>query len=277
MIQIGTFQTLEIARVTQVGLFLTDGTDDVLLPNKYVPEAFEIGDQLDVFVYLDHEERPVATTLKPYVTLGNFAFLRVNYINKFGAFVDWGLEKDLFVPFKEQARPMEESKRYLVYVYLDDQSKRLVASSKLNQFLDNDDLTVVEGDRVSLIISHTTDLGVNVIINGKHKGLVYQNEIFEDSIRPGDHREGYIKTIRPDGKIDVSFQPLGFDNITVNAQKILDILHKNKGFLRLTDNSSPDDIKTVLQMSKKTFKKAVGTLYKDQKIEIKPEGIYLKN
>jgi uncharacterized protein len=277
MIQIGVFQPLEIARVTQVGLFLTDGTNDVLLPNKYVPESFEIGDILDVFVYLDHEERPVATTLKPYVTLSNFAFLRVNYINKFGAFLDWGLEKDLFVPFKEQARPMEEGKRYLVYVYLDNQSQRLVASSKLNQFLDNDNLTILEGDKVLLMISHTTDLGVNVIINGKHKGLVYQNEIFEISLRPGDLREGYIKAIRTDGKIDVSFQPLGYDNITLNAQKILDILYKSKGFLRLSDHSSPDDIKTVLQMSKKTFKKAVGNLYKEQKIEIKPEGIFLKN
>lgn len=274
MIEIGKFNTLKIARSTKVGLYLTDGTSDVLLPNKYVPSAYEIDDEIEVFVYLDHEERPVATTLEPYIFLNEFALLRVNYINKFGAFMDWGMEKDLFVPFKEQARPMEEGKRYLVYMYLDEKTNRLVGSSKSNQFLDNKNITLEKGEEVDLIVSHITDVGINVIINEKHKGLLYKNEVFED-LRTGDRIIGYIKNIRSDGKIDVSRQPFGVERIDASAQKVLDELKASRGFLRLHDNSSPEDIKTVLQMSKKTFKKAVGTLYKQKMIEIKEDGIHL--
>lgn len=275
MLTLGVYHTLKIARSTQVGLFLTDGTNDVLLPLKYVPDGLKIGEEITVFVYLDHEERPVATTLKPYITLGDFAFLRVNYTNQFGAFLDWGLEKDLFVPFKEQARPMEQGKRYLVHLYLDEQTNRLVGSSKLNAFLNREPADVKEGDEVQLIISHTTELGVNVIINGTHKGLVYQNEIFDDKIRPGDKTKGYIKSVRPDGKIDVTFRKSGFESIEENARRVLDELKASRGFLRLNDDSHPEDIKTVLKMSKKTFKKAIGTLYRQKLIEIKADGIYL--
>ena len=275
MIEIGKYNTLTIDRDTQVGLFLTDGKDDVLLPNKYVPKVFEIGEEIAVFVYLDHEERPVATTLKPYVVLNEFALLRVSYVNQVGAFLDWGMEKDILVPFKEQARPMEQGKRYLVYLYMDDKTNRLVASSKTNQFLNNDNLTVEVGEEVDLIVSHITDLGINVIINEQHKGLIYKDEVYDESIRTGNRLRGYIKTIRPDGKIDVSLQKQGFEAVEPNAEKILDELRANRGFLRLNDNSHPEDIKTVLKMSKKTFKKAVGTLYKQKLIEIKEDGIYL--
>ena len=271
---IGHFNTLTIDRQTKVGLFLTDGKDDVLLPLKYVPENFAIGDEIEVFVYLDHEERPVATTLEPYIQVGQFALLRVNYINNFGAFLDWGLEKDLFVPFKEQARPMEKGKRYLVYAYIDDKTNRLVASSRSNRFLSNDTIDLNVGDEVDLIVSHITDLGINVIINDRYKGLLYKNEVYEN-IRLGDYIKGYIKNIRPDKKIDVSLQKSGYENIEANAQKILDELRAGRGFLRLNDNSDPEDIKALLQMSKKTFKKAIGTLYKDKFIEIKEDGIYL--
>ena len=272
--KLGTYTTLIIDRLTKVGLFLTDSKNDVLLPVKYVPKDYKIGDELKVFIYLDHEERTVATTLNPYITINEFAFLRVNYTNSFGAYLDWGLEKDLFVPFKEQARPMEQGKRYLVYAYLDEKSDRIVASSRINKFLDNSELDLHPGDEVDLIISHITELGTNVIINKKHKGLMYSNEIYED-LRIGDKHKGYIKTIRPDHKIDVSFQKIGVENIEPNAAFILSELKANRGFLRLNDNSHPEDIKTVLKMSKKTFKKAVGSLYKDKKIEIKDDGIYL--
>ncbi|MCG2612485.1 S1-like domain-containing RNA-binding protein [Flavobacterium sp. SM15] len=274
MIEIGKYNTLKIARDTKVGLYLTDGTTDILLPNKYVPNEYEIGDELAVFVYLDHEERPVATTLEPYIFLNEFALLRVNYTNKFGAFMNWGMEKDLFVPFKEQARPMEQGKRYLVYMYIDEKTKRLVASSKTNQFLKNDEITVEVGEEVDLIVSHITEVGINVIINEKHKGLLYKNEVFED-LRTGDRIIGFIKNIRPDGKIDVSRQPFGMDRIDASAQAVLDELKASRGYLRLNDDSHPEDIKTVLQMSKKTFKKAIGTLYKQKLIEIKDDGIYL--
>jgi uncharacterized protein len=274
MINIGKYNTLKIVRETQVGLYLSDGETDILLPNKYVPREYEIGEELIVFVYLDHEERPVATTLEPYIYLDEFALLRVNFVNKFGAFLNWGLEKDLFVPYREQARPMEVGKRYLVFMYLDHETNRLAASSKLNQFLSNEELTVEEGEEVDLIVSHITDMGINVIINEKHKGLMYKNEVYED-LRTGDRIKGYIKAIRPDGKIDVSLQRAGFERIEPNAEKILDEMRANRGFLRLNDDSHPEDIKTVLKMSKKTFKKAIGTLYKQKLIEIKPDGIYL--
>jgi uncharacterized protein len=271
---IGQYNTLIIDRETKVGLFLTDGKDDVLLPNKYIPNEYEIGEELIVFVYLDQEERPVATTLVPYILLNEFGWLRVNYVNQVGAFLDWGLEKDLFVPFKEQARPMEQGKRYLVYMYMDEKTNRLVASSKTNQFLNNEEITLEKNEEVDLIISHITDIGINVIINEKHKGLVYKDEAFVE-VKTGQRCKGFIKTIRPDGKIDVSFQKLGYENIEPNAEKIISELRASRGFLRLNDNSDPEDIKTVLQMSKKTFKKAIGLLYKEKQIEIKEDGIYL--
>lgn len=273
--KIGQFNTLTIDRDTQVGLFLTNGKEDVLLPNKYVPKVFEIGEEMTVFVYLDHEERPVATTLVPYIFLNEFALLRVNYINQIGAFMDWGMEKDILVPFKEQARPMEKGKRYLVYLYMDEKTNRLVASSKTNQFLDNENITVEKGEEVDLIISHITEIGINVIINQKHKGLVYKDEVYDDAIRTGDKMKGYIKLVRPDGKIDVSLHKQGFENIEPNSEIIMNELRASRGFLRLNDNSNPEDIKTVLKMSKKTFKKAIGLLYKEKLIEIKDDGIYL--
>lgn len=274
MIEIGKYNTLKIARSTAVGLYLTDGTADILLPNKYVPRQFEIGDEMTVFVYLDQEERPVATTLEPYIYLEEFALLRVNHINNYGAFMDMGLEKDLFVPYREQARPMEKGKRYLVFMYLDHETNRLAGSSKLNQFLDNEKLTVAEGDEVSLIVSHITDMGINVIINTRHKGLLYKNEVFRE-LRTGDRVTGYIKAIRPDNKIDVTLQKPGIESIEPNAEKILDELREGRGFLRLNDDSDPEDIKAILQMSKKSFKKAIGTLYKQKLIEIKEDGIHL--
>lgn len=274
MMEIGYYNTLKIARETKVGLFLTDGKDDVLLPLKYVPKEYNIGDELIVFVYLDHEERPVATTLEPYILLDEFGLLRVNYVNNIGAFLDWGLEKDILVPFKEQARPMEKGKRYLVFTYMDEKTNRIVASSKTNQFLNNENITIQVGEEVDLIISHITDLGINVIINDIHKGLLYKDQVYDD-IRTGDRMKGFIKTIRPDNKIDVSLQKLGYENIEPNAEKILDELRASRGYLRLNDNSNPEDIKTVLKMSKKTFKKAIGALYKEKRIEIKDDGIYL--
>ncbi|NHN24187.1 GntR family transcriptional regulator [Flavobacterium jejuense] len=277
MLHIGQYNTLKILRDTKVGLFLgSEETqdDDVLLPNKYVPKEFHIGDDLTVFIYLDHEERPVATTLKPYVKLNEFAHLKVNYINKFGAFMNWGLEKDLFVPFKEQARPMEEGKRYLIYCFMDEKTNRLVASSKTQQFLDNEEITIENGEEVDLIVSHITEAGINVIINEKHRGLAYKNEVYDD-VKPGIRMKGYIKNVRPDGKIDVSLRKLGVEAIEPSSQVILDELKSNRGFLGLNDNSHPEDIRTVLKMSKKVFKKAVGNLYRQKLIEIKEDGIYL--
>lgn len=274
MLQIGTYHTLKIARDTKVGLFLVNENEEVLLPKKYVPADFHIGDDITVFVYLDHEERPVATTLKPYITLNQFAVLKVNYTNKFGAFLDWGLEKDLFVPFKEQARPMEKDKRYVVYLYEDEKTNRLVASSKINQFLEQESIDLEKNQEVDVMVSHITDVGINVIINGKYRGLAYKNEVFE-TVSPGYKTKAYIKLVRPDGKIDVSFQKLGVEVIDASAQSVLQALQQNNGFLALNDDSHPEEIKSVLKMSKKSFKKAIGSLYKQKLISIKENGIQL--
>ncbi len=274
IMKIGEYNTLKIDRSTSVGLYLTDGNEDVLLPNKYVPAKIDMDEEITVFVYLDQQERKVATTLEPKIYLNEFALLKVNYINNVGAFLDWGLEKDLFVPFREQARKMQEGKRYVVYMYLDEKSGRLVASSKLNQFLDNENVTVAEGDEVDLIVTHITEAGINVIISEKHKGLMYKNEVFED-LRTGDRIVGYIKKVRDDGKIDVSRRPLGVANLEQSAQEVLDYLKHNQGFIPLTDKSDPEEIKSVLEMSKKSFKKGIGILYKERKVDLRPDGVYL--
>lgn len=273
---IGKTNTLTIARETSVGLFLTDGNTDVLLPRKYMPKVYEEGEDLEVFLYLDHEERPVATTLRPYVQLNEFAHLKVNYMNEYGAFLDWGLEKDLFVPFREQAQRMETGKRYLVYVFLDEKTNRLVASSRIHRFIMEENVLLEPGQEVQVMITHFSDAGVNVIIEHQYRGLAFQNQVFDETLKFGKTYKAYVKQVRPDGKVDISFQKMGLDQIDAAVQQILAELNANRGFLGLHDNSHPEDIKTVLKMSKKTFKKAIGQLYKDRRIELRENGIYLK-
>ncbi|NNC49231.1 MAG: GntR family transcriptional regulator [Flaviramulus sp.] len=275
MIKLGEINTLEILRESEHGAYLIDDEDnEVLLPNRYVPKSFKIYDKLDVFVYLDNEERPVASTDFPYIKRDDFALLRCNEVNDFGAFLDWGLVKELFCPFQEQAFKMKPGGWYLVYCYLDDRTERLVASSKTNRFLDNRELTVNQFDEVDLIISHPSELGMNVIVNKKHTGLIYKDSIFND-LSIGDKMKGIVKKIRPGNKLDIALGQIGYRNIEPNAERILHELHDNGGFLNLTDKSSPDAIKDTLQMSKKNFKKAIGALYKQRQIEIKDDGIYL--
>ena len=263
-------------RDTDPGLFLGDNDEnEVLLPNRYVPKAFEIGDAIEVFVYLDNEERPVATTDHPFIKKGDFALLRCNATTKFGAFMDWGLVKELFCPFKEQAFEMKQGGWYLVYCYLDEETDRLVASSKTNRFLDNSSLTVSQFEEVDLIVSHPSEFGMNVIVNNKHLGLVFKDDIYKD-LSVGDRLKGIVKKVRPDNKLDIGLSQIGYRNIEPSAQTVLDILGDHGGFLPLHDKSDPEEIKTQLQMSKKSFKKAIGSLYKNRQIDIKDDGIYLK-
>ncbi len=275
MIALGKYNTLKILRDTSVGLFLgdTEGTE-ILLPNKYVPKNYEIEDEINVFCYLDHEERPVATTLKPYIKRDNFALLKVAEVNNYGAFMDWGLEKHLLVPFREQRSRMIEGQWYVVFCYLDEESFRLVASNKLDKFLSNDQISLKPSEEVALLATRQTDLGWEMIINEMHKGLVYKNEVFK-KIAVGDKMTGFIKTLRPDGKIDLSLQPLGYSSLEPAANTIYEKLKASGGFLDLHDKSDPVQIKEVLEMSKKTFKKGIGALYRERKIEIKEDGIYL--
>ncbi len=273
--KIGEYNTLRILRDTEPGLFLGDNDDnEVLLPNRYVPETFEIDDELDVFIYLDNEERIIATTDKPYITVGEFSLLRCNAVTKHGAFLDFGLVKELFCPFKEQVFPMKEGGWYLVRCFLDELSERLVASSKTNKFLSNTELSVAQFDEVDIIISHPSDLGMNVIVNNCHSGLIYKDNIYED-LSIGDKLTGVVSKVRPGNKLDISLGKIGYRNIEPNAEDILDGLEQNSGFIPLNDKSSPEAIKNKFQMSKKNFKKAIGALYKQKLITIESDGIRL--
>ena len=278
MLSIGEYHTLTIDRDTPPGLFLKDDSgekeNEVLLPNKYKPESFEIGDELEVFVYLDHDERPVATTLQPYVQLDEFAFLKCVDANKMGAFLDWGLEKHLFVPFKEQAYPMKEGEHYLIFCYLDEETQRLTASSKVNHFLDNAELTVEPYEKVELIVTNKTEIGFNLIVNELHQGLVYHDDVFQD-LKTGDKLTGWVKKTRKDNKIDITLQRPGYRSIEPNADAVYNELQLQNGFLPLTDKSTPEEIKNWLEMSKKSFKRAVGKLYKKRLISIEEDGIRL--
>ena len=275
MIELGNYNKLKIVRDTSVGLFLESDTGaEILLPNKYVPKTFEIGDSLNVFCYLDHDERPVATSLEPFMKRNEFGFLKVVEVNQIGAFLDWGLEKHLFVPFREQRDKMKEGQWYVVFCYLDDISFRLVASNKIDKFMNNESLTVRTGDKVQLLVTRLTDLGWEVIINNLHKGLVFSSDIFQH-MAVGQQMDGFIKKIRLDNKIDVSLQPQGEKVLEPTAKKIFEMLSSHGGFLALNDKSDPKEVTRILQMSKKTFKKGIGTLYKARQIEIKTDGIYL--
>ena len=275
MIELGKFNTLKILRDTDPGLFLGDDEDnEVLLPNRYVPADFKIDDYLDVFIYLDNEERLVAVTDAPYIQKGEFALLRCNAVNEYGAFLDWGMVKELFCPFGEQAFKMKKGGWYLVYCYLDEKSDRLVASSKTNRFLDNSALSVALYDEVDLIVSHPSDIGMNVIVNKRHLGLIFKGDIFKD-LSIGDRLKGIVKKIRPGNKIDIGLSKIGYRNIEPSAQALLELINDHDGFLDLTDKSSPEAIKSVVQMSKKSFKKAVGALYKKRLIRLESDGIYL--
>lgn len=276
MLRIGEINDLTVLRITSVGMYLGDTEGfDVLLPNKYIPLGLQEGNAIAVFVYKDGQDRPVATTLKPKIELNSFGFLRVNYVNEHGAFLDWGLEKDLFVPFGEQNRKMEVGRSYFVYMFLDKVSARLVASGKWEKFLSKEKPTFEVGEKVEIVICERTNLGYNALINQSYKGLLYENEIFQ-SISLGDSLEAYIKNMREDGKIDLTLQKQGFRNtIEPNALLILEKLHKNQGFLPLSDDSTPEEIMLALKMSKKAFKKAIGVLFRQEQIALETEGIRL--
>ena len=276
MIEIGLYSELTILRETSVGLFLGDESgEDVLLPNKYCPEKYEIGDKLEVFVYLDHEERKVATNITPKIQFNDFAMLQVTAVTAVGAFLDWGLEKELMVPFNEQRQEMEEGRWYLVYLAIDDKTNRLYASNKIDKRLQNEVLTVNEGDEVDLVVMQKTDLGYSVIVDNVHKGLVYENEVFK-KLNVGDKLPGYVKKIREENKLDISLHPIGYQNFNdANSELIYKKLSENNGFLAVTDKSSPDEIYATFGISKKAFKKAVGGLFKQRKIVIEQDGIKL--
>lgn len=276
--EIGRYNELTILRLTSVGLYLGDDKDqDVLLPNKYCPEEYNIADTIKVFVYRDYEDRRIATNLTPKVILDEFAFLQVTHVSDVGAFMDWGLEKDLMVPFREQRQDMVEGRWYIVYLDLDEETDRLFASNRLNRYLQNEELFVSQGEEVDIMVMQKTDLGYTVIVNHEHQGLVFNNEIFKE-LNIGEQLKGYIKEIREDNKLDISLQPIGYTNFNdKNCEIIHQSLVENNGFIALNDKSSPEDISKEFGISKKAFKKSIGSLYKERKITIEEDGIKLIN
>lgn len=275
MAEIGKINHLYVVKEVDFGIYL-DGGDlgEILMPKRYVPEGTQPEDTIEAFIYLDSEDRLVATTDKPLAMVEEFALLEVVSVTPVGAFLNWGLPKDLFVPFREQRQPMEEGKKYLVYVYLDQNSKRIAASSKIEQFLDNIPVDYDENEEVDLIIVNETDLGYNAIIDNSHLGVIYKNEVFQ-TLNPGDKFQGYIKKIRTDGKIDLRLDKIGYEKITSFVDRIIVELQKNNGFLPLTDKSLPEEIYKTFKISKKNFKAAIGALYKKRMIALEEKGIRL--
>lgn len=276
MLQIGKLNTLEVVKQVEFGVYL-DGDEygEILLPNKYVPKNIKTGNMLDVFIYFDSEDRIIATTEKPFAMVGEFAFLKVVSVTSVGAFLDWGLSKDLLVPFREQKQKMKKGKSYIVYVYLDKKSDRIAASSKVNKYFSKYPHAFNTGDEVNLLVYEKTDLGYNCIINGTHPGLLYETEVFQ-TLKPGQHTKGFIKKLRDDNKIDLCLQKPGYEKIDDIAQKILDILVEQGGTISVGDKSSPELIYELFGMSKKTYKKAIGALFKRRLITIEENGIKLK-
>jgi predicted RNA-binding protein (virulence factor B family) len=274
MIELGKFARLEVVKEVDFGVYLAAGEDEILLPLKYVPAGLSTGDEVDVFIYRDNENRVIATTLRPHAVVGECAYMEVREVSPFGAFLDWGIHKDLLVPFSEQPFKLLEGMYVPVMVYLDDETNRIVGSCRVNKFIKNDVLEVEEGQEVNLLIGESTDLGVKVVINNKHWGILYHNEVFKP-IDVGEKLVGFIKKIREDHKIDVALQKQGYDEITNASDRIISLLKENKGFLPLTDKSDPETIYEVAQMSKKVFKKAIGALYKARKVELRDSGVHL--
>ena len=274
-ILLGQKNLLKAAWKVDFGMYLEgDEEGKILLPTRYVPEDLEVGDEIEAFVYLDNEERRVATTLEPKAMVGDFAYLEVAWVNEFGAFLDWGLMKDLFCPFREQKKRMETGRSYIVHVHLDEESYRIMASAKVEKWLENDTSLLSVGDKVSALIWQKTDLGFKAIIENKYGALLYDSQVFKD-IHTGDRVDAYITKIRPDGKIDIALQPSGRQHTEDFAEQLLHYLQYRGGRCRLGDKSSAEEIKEQFGVSKKTYKRAIGDLYKRRLIAITEDGIEL--
>ena len=277
MIEIGKYNTLTVVKIVDFGVYLDGGEewDEILMPNEYVPENCFPDDEVRVFIYFDSEDRIVATTEVPHASVGEFAFMKVVANSSVGSFLDWGLRKDLLVPFREQRDPLAENREYLVYVYADLDSDRIVASTKVDKFLDQTFPNYETDQEVDILIARQTDLGYAVIVDNAHWGLIYDNEIFQ-AIKVGDKMKGYIKNIREDEKIDISLQKIGYAKIEGLSGVILEKLKDYGGVLDISDKSAPEDIYRMFACSKKNYKKALGSLFKQGYISISATEVRIK-
>jgi predicted RNA-binding protein (virulence factor B family) len=274
MVKMGKYNLLKVIKEKPMGVFLDDGAEGILLPIRFVPKGTKMGDELNVFLYYDSEDRPIATTQKPYGILGDIVKLKVVDVTHQGAFLDWGLMKDLFIPKSKMKNHMIRNGEYLVKIVMDERTGRLSATEKLAPYLSNENLTVKEKEMVDLIVYRKTDIGYEVIINNVHKGILHNNEIYRN-IAIGDKFRGFIKNILPENKIDVAAGKPGYNRVEDESEKILRLLKENNGYLPYHDKSSPEDIYSFFEMSKKTFKMTTGNLYKQRKIIFTKTGIQL--
>lgn len=274
-IKLGKYNQLEVVKSVDFGVYLNGGDDgEILLPTRYVPENCKQGDVLNVFIYLDNEERLIATTLQPYVQVGEFACLEVAWVNEYGAFLDWGLMKDLFVPFREQKMKMQKGHRYVVHAHLDEDSYRIMASAKIERYLSKDMPSYQPGEEVEIMVWQKTDLGYKVIVDNRFGGLVYQREIFQ-TLEPGMKMQAFVRQVREDGKIDLTLQKDGFQKVDDFSSVLLQYIKDQGGHTAFNDKSAAEDIYETFGVSKKTFKKAVGDLYKKRLILLVEDGIRL--
>ena len=275
MLNIGNYNTLRIIKILSFGAYLDGGEGkEILLPTRYVPNGAQVGDEVEVFIYHDNEGRLIATTLHPKAVVGEFAFMQVKSVNTTGAFLDWGLMKDLLVPYKEQKLTMREGKWYLVYVRLDHVTGRIMASARIEKFLNNIPPKYKFNQEIDLLVADDTEIGYKVIVNNLHWGMVYHNQVFQ-RLEKGEHLKGYVKEIREDDKLDISLAPLGYQKVDGIAQTILQALQMQNGFLPVHDKSDPEVIYSLFRCSKKAFKQAIGALYRQHRIALEPDGIRL--
>lgn len=275
MAEIGKWNKLEVLKQLDFGVYLDGGEHgEILMPIRYVPQGCKIGDIVDVFIYLDSEDRLIATTEKPFAQVGDFVLLEVVSVSSVGAFLYWGLMKDLFVPFREQKQKMEVGNEYVVYIFVDDLSGRIMGSAKVENFLDKTPPDFTEGQEVDLIIYTQTDIGYKAIINKTHTGVIFDSDVFR-TLHRGENTKGYIKKIREDKKIDLVLDKPGYEKVDDMSKKILDKLNEENGFIGLTDKSPAEDVYNMFGISKKNFKKAIGALYKGRLILLEENGIRL--
>ena len=274
-IELGKYNQLEVVKKVDFGLYLNGGEEgEILLPTRYVPEGCKQGDMLNVFIYLDNEERLVATTLQPLVQVGEFACLEVAWVNEYGAFLDWGLMKDLFVPFREQKMKMQKGRSYVVHAHVDEESYRIMASAKVERYLSKEMPSYEVGQEVDVMVWQKTDLGYKVIVENRFSGLLYRNEVFQ-MLEPGMKLQAFVKQIRPDGKIDLSTHKGGAKKIDSFVDTLLEYIKDHDGYTTLNDKSDAEEIYATFGVSKKVFKKAVGDLYKRRLVVLEEGGIRL--
>ena len=274
-IELGKFNQLEVVKEVDFGLYLDGGDEgEILLPTRYVPEDCKVGDMLNVFLYLDIDERLIATTLTPLVQVGQFACLEVSWVNQFGAFLNWGLMKDIFVPFSEQKMKLQVGRSYVGHAHVDEESYRIVASAKVERYLSKDMPDYTPGAEVDILIWQKTDLGFKAIIDNKYSGLLYENEIFR-ALETGMQMKAFVKQVREDGKVDLILQKPGFEKVDDFSKTLMEYIREHGGRINLNDKSPAEDIYDTFGVSKKTFKKGVGDLYKKRLISLHENGITL--